>query len=165
MLSYMRHTVVCLILLAACDSDSTEPDLIEPDFVTPARVNGTWWLTFIETCGAPSPPLIQLTVQFRDDGQTGSVGSFWVADDSSLEGPANGQIRFSDGHVDMQLWGLVNQFVVNQSALLLSGTMTAHEQFSGAARDPAPGFGSVLPAGTCNYVVSGRRVIDSRPDR
>ena len=159
MVRYMRHTVISLILLAACDSDSTEPDLIEPDFVTPARVNGTWLLTFAETsCGTSSSPTFFLTVQFRDDGQTGSVGSFWVARNSSLEGAASGQIRFSDGHVDLHLFGQVNQvnqFVVNQSAMLLSGTMTANERFSGTARDPAPGFSSIL--GTCDYVVFGRR--------
>ena len=149
-------------------------DSIEPDFafVTPARINGTWWLTFAETCGvspttapvvAPSPPLFYVTVQFRDDGQTGPVGSYWVAGSSSLQGAgssplqgaASGQIRFSDGHVDLQLWGPVNQF---QTAMLLSGTMTANEgfeTFSGTARDPAPGYNSILR--TCDYIVFGQR--------
>ena len=152
----MRHTVICLVLLAACDSDSTAPDPIEPDFVTPAMVNGTWRLTFSDRCGTASPPTFFVTVQFRDDGETGPVGSFWVADDSPLEGAVSGQIRFSDGHVDLHLLGLLNPF--NQSALLLSGTMTSDERFSGAARDPAPGFTTVL--GACDYVVFGRRVLD-----
>ena len=156
MVRYLHYMVMSLMLLAACDSDSTEPNVPEPDFVTPARVNGTWWLTFSESCGTPTPPLVYVTVQFRDDGQTGPVGTFWVAGNSSREGAANGQIRFSDGHVDLHLFGAVSQF--DQSALLLSGTMTWNGRFSGAARDPAPGFSPLF--GACEYLVFGRRVGD-----
>ena len=155
-----------LILLAAC-SDADELDPIEPDvaFVTPAQVNGTWRLTFSETCrtSTPAMPVVEpslppffVTVQFREDGQTNAVGSYWIAVDSFLEGAATGQIRFIDGHVDLQLWGMVNQF--DQTAMLLSGRMTANDTFSGVARDPAPGFFPIVR--TCDYVVVGRRSVN-----
>jgi len=162
----IRLAVTSLVLLAACsDADEFDPIAPDVDFVTPAEVNGTWRLTFSETCrtSTPAAPVVEpslppffVTVQFRDDGQTNTVGSFWIAVDSFLEGAATGQIRFSDGHVDLQLWGMVNQF--DQSAMLISGKMTANDTFSGVARDPAPGFVPIVR--NCDYLVVGRRRTD-----
>lgn len=145
-LRWWRHAVVTGILLAACDTT-------EPSGLTPADVNGTWNLSFTEACGAPSTTAFHLTVSFLDDGQTGTVGSYWVVGSSSLQRAATGQIRFSDGKMDLLLWGQINQ-----SALALTGTVTEGGQFSGTARDPAPGYGGVFVLGSvCDYTVAGTK--------
>ena len=145
--SVAKRGLVFCTLVVACSGGSSEPTGL-----TGADANGTWALTFASACGSPSSTIFYVTLGFRDDGQTGDVGSYWVIGTGSLQRAATGQIRFSDGQVDVHLWG-----TRNQSAVRLSGTMRRGGEFTGTARDPAPGYSSVFSFGTCDFTVSGRR--------
>jgi hypothetical protein len=152
MVKFCRPLLGILLAMTtvACGGDSsTEPERLEP-----ADVNGTWViaLTTLPNCAPISLSQVRVAVNFRADGQTGNVGSSWDRGANTPTLAATGQINFETGRVDLHLWG-----DINESAIAVSGTVTAQGTFTGSARDPAPSYDSVWSFGICEYNAAGSR--------